>query len=101
MRDDVGSSIKSDISSRCGPLSVDADLRSATRVFNQFCSPDKTVEFDTPTENIVTDYITDLDEIKHLGPCASSGLAAAIGEVGSIYPRTSPGLPRLTLAHHY
>lgn len=101
MRNDVGSSIKSDISSRCGPLSVDADLRSATRVFNQFCSPDKTVEFDTPTENIVTDYITDLDEIKHLGPCASSGLAAAIGEVGSIYPRTSPGLPRLTLAHHY
>ncbi|KFH45408.1 hypothetical protein ACRE_037520 [Hapsidospora chrysogenum ATCC 11550] len=81
LRDDVGSSIKSDISSRCGPFSVDADLRSATRVFNQFCSPDKTVEFDTPTENIVTDYITDLDEIKHLGPCASSGLAAAIGEL--------------------
>lgn len=78
MLDRVTSSISGDISVACGGRSASDDQRSASLVLNQYCEPDATVEFWTPTKNIVNAYITELSEMAWLPPCASDGLSSAV-----------------------
>ena len=62
------------------------DLSSASRVLEQYCNPDTTITFSTPTENIVNAFITDLSQTDYLAPCAQTGLS--YGVMG--YVRFSP-----------
>ena len=81
--DKVTSSISSDIRSSCGRTGASEDHRSASQMMGQYCNPDVTVEFSTPTTNIVNAYITDLSQMAWLPSCASSALSGAVmQEVG-------------------
>lgn len=77
---DVSSSVASNISSvvesRCGS-SASSDQWSASEVLRQYCNPKETITFETPTTNIVTDYMTDVDKMDYLAPCAYSALSLA------------------------
>jgi hypothetical protein len=46
-------------------------------VLRQYCNPKETITFETPTTNIVTDYMTDVDKMDYLAPCAYSALSLA------------------------
>jgi hypothetical protein len=77
---DVSSSVASNISSvvksRCG-TSASSDQWSASEVLRQYCNSGETITFETPTTNIVTDYMTDVDKMDYLAPCAYSALSQA------------------------
>ncbi|KAI6780956.1 uncharacterized protein J7T54_003098 [Emericellopsis cladophorae] len=74
---EVLSSIRDDVSASCGST-ASGDQSSAEAVWDQYCDPDKTVDFSTPSKNIVSAYITDLSEMRYLAPCASTGLSSAV-----------------------
>lgn len=75
---ELAKNISASVSSECGSAASD-DQRSASRVLEKYCNPgETTITFDTPTENIVTQYITDIDKMNFLAPCASSDLSWAV-----------------------
>ena len=47
-------------------------------MLNQYCNPSTTINFPTPTTNIVKDYITDLPAFSYLAKCAQYGLSYAV-----------------------
>lgn len=59
-------------------MGVTSDENSAADVFTKYCDPEFNPGFSTPTDNIVTDYITDLPQISYLAPCASSVVDSVI-----------------------
>lgn len=73
----VVQNVSSAVSSRCGEDAA-ADQSSASRVLEKYCSPGETITFSTPTTNRVTQYITDLEKMTFLAPCASNGLSWAV-----------------------
>lgn len=80
----VSSSMASDVTSDCG-RSATQDQQSASKFFEKYCDPDFDLDFSTPTTNIVNAYITDLEEMGRLAPCASDALSGAVmAEVHSI-----------------
>lgn len=75
--EDVSTMVEEDVASGCGTAAT-ADVWSASKVIDQYCNPDSTITFSTPTTNIVNAYITDLAQTDYLAPCAQSGLSAAV-----------------------
>lgn len=77
LHEQVSSSIVSDVTSSCGQ-SATQDQQSASRFYGKYCDPSFDLDFSTPTTNIVNAYITDLNEMDRLAPCASSALSGAV-----------------------
>ncbi|KAL2214397.1 hypothetical protein CC79DRAFT_146151 [Sarocladium strictum] len=73
----VASNISSVVESRCGSRASD-DQWSASQVLRQYCKTKETITFATPTAHTVTDYITDVDKMDYLAPCAYSALSLAV-----------------------
>jgi hypothetical protein len=73
----VASNISSVVQSRCGSRASD-DQWSASQVLRQYCKTEETITFATPTAHTVTDYITDVDKMDYLAPCAYSALSLAV-----------------------
>lgn len=74
----VTSAISRDIATDCGGPPASDEQASASSLFEQYCSPDATLKFSTPTTNIVNAYITDLSQMAWLAPCASDGLSYGV-----------------------
>ncbi|TEA12339.1 hypothetical protein C8034_v006037 [Colletotrichum sidae] len=84
----ISTSISKSISYSCGSSASD-DQTSAAAVMSQYCNPDATVNFATPTANIVTQYATDLPAFSNMAPCAQSGVAYAISSMTSLCPEAA------------
>ncbi|RXG41774.1 hypothetical protein VDGE_30526 [Verticillium dahliae] len=63
----VAQNVSEGVQSQCGK-SATGDLWSASQVLKQYCSPDETITFSTPTTNVVMRYITDIDKMNFLAP---------------------------------
>ncbi|KAK2041730.1 hypothetical protein LZ31DRAFT_633155 [Colletotrichum somersetense] len=81
----VSTSISKSISYSCGATASE-DQTSAAAVLSQYCNPETTVAFPTPTTNIVTNYATDIAEFNNMAPCAQSGVAYALSSMTSLCP---------------
>lgn len=86
---DVASDVSTGVTESCGST-ADADVWSASKVMDQYCDPDATVTFSTPTTNIVNAYITELSELSYLAPCAQAGVSYAVMGAVSLQP-VQPG----------
>ncbi|TDZ15354.1 hypothetical protein Cob_v011694 [Colletotrichum orbiculare MAFF 240422] len=84
----ISTSISKSVSYSCGSSASD-DQTSAAAVMSQYCNPDATVNFATPTANIVTQYATDLPAFSNMAPCAQSGVAYAISSMTSLCPEAA------------
>ncbi|KAH8172368.1 hypothetical protein LIA77_06623 [Sarocladium implicatum] len=82
---DVQLSISNDIASSCGTKAIE-DQSSASSVLKQYCNPDSTITFATPTSDVVQAYITELSEMQYLPKCAQSALSEAVMGHGSRCP---------------
>ncbi|KAK1573880.1 uncharacterized protein LY79DRAFT_593674 [Colletotrichum navitas] len=81
----VSTSVSKPISYSCGSTASE-DQTSAAAVLSQYCNPDATVAFATPTTNIVTKYATDIAEFSNMAPCAQSGVSYALSSMTSLCP---------------
>ncbi|OHW93665.1 hypothetical protein CSPAE12_07698 [Colletotrichum incanum] len=81
----VSTSLSKSISYSCGSTASE-DQTSAAAVLSQYCTPDATVTFATPTTNIVTKYATDIAEFTNMAPCAQSGVSYALSSMTSLCP---------------
>ncbi|GKT57958.1 hypothetical protein ColTof4_09937 [Colletotrichum tofieldiae] len=81
----VSTSLSKSISYSCGSTASE-DQTSAAAVLSQYCNPDATVAFATPTTNIVTKYATDIAEFTNMAPCAQSGVSYALSSMASLCP---------------
>ncbi|TQN70111.1 hypothetical protein CSHISOI_05364 [Colletotrichum shisoi] len=81
----ISTSISKSVSYSCGS-SASEDQTSAAAVLSQYCNPDATVAFTTPTANIVTKYATDIAEYSNMAPCAQSGVSYALSSMTSLCP---------------
>ncbi|GKT51022.1 uncharacterized protein ColSpa_11203 [Colletotrichum spaethianum] len=81
----VSTSVSKSISYSCGSTASE-DQTSAAAVLSQYCNPDVTVAFATPTTNIVTKYATDIAEFTNMAPCAQSGVSYALSSMNSLCP---------------
>ena len=61
-------------------------------VFDQYCNPDTTITFETPTSHIVQAYITELSEMEYLPSCAQSALSEAVMGVRDTASRNEDSL---------
>ncbi|EXF82137.1 hypothetical protein CFIO01_00651 [Colletotrichum fioriniae PJ7] len=84
----ISTSIARSISYSCGSTASD-DQTSAAAVISQYCNPDVTVNFPTPTANIVTKYATDIAEFANMAPCAQSGVSYAISSMSTYCPEAA------------
>ncbi|KAK1718936.1 uncharacterized protein CLUP02_00061 [Colletotrichum lupini] len=84
----ISTSIARSISYSCGSTASD-DQTSAAAVISQYCNPDTTVNFPTPTTNIVTKYATDIAEFANMAPCAQSGVSYAISSMSTYCPEAA------------
>lgn len=85
MRDSVLADVSTSVASDCG-RDAKEDQTSASKVMQQYCNPDSTITFPTPTENTVGAYITELSQLEYLAPCAQSALSEAVMGVRSDDP---------------
>ncbi|KAK2005647.1 hypothetical protein LZ32DRAFT_623558 [Colletotrichum eremochloae] len=81
----VSTSVSKSISYSCGSTASE-DQTSAAAVLSQYCNPDATVAFATPTANVVTKYATDIAEFTNMAPCAQSGVSYALSSMTSLCP---------------
>ncbi|SPO04747.1 uncharacterized protein DNG_07432 [Cephalotrichum gorgonifer] len=81
---DILTSISSSISYQCGSTASD-DHASATAVFNKYCDPATSIDFPTPTKNVVEQYPTDLPAYHDLAPCAQYGVSLGMQEMTATY----------------
>lgn len=66
------------MSSNCGTV-ASGDFKSASQVYDKYCSPDMSLSFSTPSKNVVQAYITDLAQLnQYLPSCAADGLSYAV-----------------------
>ncbi|OHE98240.1 hypothetical protein CORC01_06437 [Colletotrichum orchidophilum] len=84
----ISTSISKSISYNCGSTASD-DQASAAAVISQYCNPDATVNFATPTTNLVTKYATDIAEFANMAPCAQSGVSYAISSMSTFCPEAA------------
>ncbi|WYZ38022.1 hypothetical protein EsH8_II_001528 [Colletotrichum jinshuiense] len=81
----VSTSIVNSVSYNCGKTASE-DQTSAAAVLSQYCNPDATVTFATPTTNIVTQFITNIAELSYLAPCAQSAVSVAFWSMSELCP---------------
>ncbi|KAK1986959.1 hypothetical protein LZ30DRAFT_580992 [Colletotrichum cereale] len=81
----VSTSVSKSVSYSSGSTASE-DQTSAAAVLSQYCSPDATVAFATPTANVVTRYATDVAEFTNMAPCAQSGVSYALSSMTSLCP---------------
>ncbi|KAF9870906.1 hypothetical protein CkaCkLH20_11578 [Colletotrichum karsti] len=84
----ISTSISNSISYSCGSSASD-DQTSAAAVLSQYCTPEATVNFPTPTANVVTQYATDIPAFSNMAPCAQSGVSYAISSMSSLCPEAA------------
>ncbi|CAI4217718.1 unnamed protein product [Parascedosporium putredinis] len=77
MMNQVLQTMSSSLSWSCGTTASD-DHASASVVVSQYCDPDGTYSFSTPTTNLVEEYPTDFPEFYNLAPCAQYGVSVAM-----------------------
>lgn len=71
-------SATSEVKDNCGVYTAPADANSAIDMYDFYCHQDYNVPFAAPTQNLVTDYITDLPAMGYLAPCASSVVSSLV-----------------------
>lgn len=82
MMNQVLQTMSKSLSYSCGETASD-DHTSASVVLSQYCDPDGTYTFATPTTNLVEEYPTDYPEFYNLAPCAQYGVSIAMQSVES------------------
>ncbi|OLN85265.1 hypothetical protein CCHL11_04378 [Colletotrichum chlorophyti] len=81
----VSTSISKSVSYSCGSTASD-DQTSAAAVLSMYCNPDATINFATPTANLVTQFATDIAAFSNMAPCAQSGVSYALSSMTSLCP---------------
>ncbi|KAM0276007.1 hypothetical protein ACHAQH_007177 [Verticillium albo-atrum] len=87
----IAQNVSQAVQSRCGQNATD-DLWSASEVMRKFCSPGETVTLPTPTTNIVTQFVTDVEKMSFLPPCVFSGISWVVMYSASAHCPSSANL---------